>query len=147
LNSISLFLLLDLLGEAKPTIPSYFETTHWAYQALAKIESRYRALNIFQSKVDHQFLPYADVPVMPNPGMQDDHLPFLRRGVEVLHIIPSPFPDVWHKIQDDAEHLDMPTVEDWAQMVTAFAGEWLDLEGHFPNGNKAKSDDFVKTEL
>lgn len=64
--------------------------------------------------------------------MQDDHLPFMARGVDILHIIPSPFPDAWHKIWDDAEHLDAPTVEDWAQIFTAFVGEWMDLEGHFP---------------
>lgn len=56
----------------------------------------------------------------------------MARGVEVLHIIPTPFPSVWHTMADDAEHLDMPTVEDWARMVTAFVGEWMDLEGHFP---------------
>jgi hypothetical protein len=29
--------------------------------------------------------------------------------------------------------LDIPTVEDWSMMVTAFVGEWMDLEGYFPN--------------
>lgn len=57
----------------------------------------------------------------------------MARGVEVLHIIPTPFPTaVWHKIEDDGEHLDMPTVEDWAKMITAFVAEWMDLEGYFP---------------
>ena len=56
----------------------------------------------------------------------------MARGVEVLHIIPSPFPiAVWHTIDDDGEHLDAKTVEDWAKIVTAFVGEWMDLEGYF----------------
>ena len=59
-----------------------------------------------------------------------DHLPFMARGVEVLHIIPSPFPKVWHRMEDDGEHLDMPSVEDWAKLTTAFAAAWLDLEGY-----------------
>ena len=148
LNSISLFLLLDLLGAPKPNIPSYFQTTHWTYRALSKIESRFRSLNLFQSKVDHHFLPDGDRDVSSQFfGIQDDHLPFLERGVEVLHIIPTPFPTVWHKMEDDGEHLDMPTVEDWAQMVTAFAGEWMDLEGHFPTSDKEKRDSSSKTEL
>ena len=63
--------------------------------------------------------------------IEDDHLPFLARGVEILHVIPSPFPHVWHDITDDGEHLDMDTVEDWTTLVTAFAAEWMDLEGFF----------------
>lgn len=58
----------------------------------------------------------------------DDHVPFMSRGVDILHMIAHPFPHVWHTIDDDGEHLDIPTVEDWAKMVTAFAAEWLDLD-------------------
>lgn len=62
--------------------------------------------------------------------VQDDHVPFLARGVEVLHIIPTPFPRVWHTMEDDGEHLDMQTVKDWAYLVTAFTAGWLELDGH-----------------
>jgi len=60
-------------------------------------------------------------------GISDDHLPFLAKGVEVLHVIPSPFPAVWHTLDDDGEHLDAETVRDWTKIVTAFALEWLDM--------------------
>jgi hypothetical protein len=30
--------------------------------------------------------------------MGDDHLPFLHRGVSVLHVIAEPFPRVWHTL-------------------------------------------------
>lgn len=30
--------------------------------------------------------------------IEDDHIPFLMRGVPVLHVIPWPFPDDWHRI-------------------------------------------------
>lgn len=63
--------------------------------------------------------------------MEDDHIPFLARGVEILHIIPLPFPAVWHTANDDGEHLDTDTTDDWAVIVTAFVAEWMDLEGHF----------------
>lgn len=74
--------------------------------------------------------------------MEDDHIPFMARGVEVLHIIPNPFPDVWHNmrgIPDDGEHLDAATMEDWAKMVIAFIGEWMELEGHFPASSEPAS--------
>ena len=95
---------------------------------------RLRSLGVLQSKPDHPFLPEAEKAAnrFNNAwGVQDDHIPFMARGVEVLHIIPTPFPPVWHTMNDDGAHLDIPTVEDWARMVTAFVGEWMDLEGYF----------------
>lgn len=29
----------------------------------------------------------------------DDHVPFLRGGVSILHVITEPFPKVWHTLQ------------------------------------------------
>jgi hypothetical protein len=60
-------------------------------------------------------------------GISDDHLPFMHGGVEILHVIPSPFPKVWHTMQDDGAHLDGATVRDWARIVAAFTLEWLDM--------------------
>ncbi|OCK79041.1 glutaminyl-peptide cyclotransferase precursor [Lepidopterella palustris CBS 459.81] len=155
LDSISLFLLLDLLGAKNPTVPSYFKTTHWAYKNMAALETRLRDLKQFKSspnslknlekhankprkeplflvdaeKAENRFLSWM---------VQDDHIPFMARGVEVLHIIPTPFPRVWHEMDDDGDHLDLDTVEDWAKLVTAFAGEWMELEGYFDT-TKSKS--------
>ncbi|KAF2815221.1 peptidase M28 [Mytilinidion resinicola] len=160
LSSISLFLLLDLLGAARPTVPSYFKTTHWSYKYMSALEARLRALGRFKSSPNHPsklarraakakakgdkkaiktrkepafLLDFnkQDSQFSPWTGIQDDHLPFMARGVEVLHIIPSPFPTVWHEMEDDGEHLDLDTVEDWATLVTAFAAEWMELEGFF----------------
>ena len=76
----------------------------------------------------------------------DDHVPFIERGVEVLHIIPNPFPRVWHNMDDDGEHLDMDTVEDWTKLVTAFAAGWMELEGYFDTKVEGKRDLHVEKE-
>ena len=101
---------------------------------MSAIEARLRSLGALQSKSDEAFLSdnSNDKAFHGGWGVQDDHIPFMARGVEILHIIPTPFPWVWHKVEDDGEHLDLPTVEDWAKIVTAFVGEWMDLEGYFP---------------
>ncbi|OCL00813.1 uncharacterized protein K441DRAFT_683356 [Cenococcum geophilum 1.58] len=155
LASISLFLLLDLLGSANPTVPSYFKTTHWAYKNMAALETRLRNLEQFKSSPNHPtklkerenelrkepvFLVEADKSDDRFRGwmVQDDHIPFMARGVEVLHIIPTPFPRVWHEMDDDGDHLDLDTVEDWAKLVTAFAGEWMELEGFFDAAKRRK---------
>ena len=31
-------------------------------------------------------------------GIEDDHIPFKRRGVPILHLITYPFPQAWHKM-------------------------------------------------
>lgn len=136
LDSIELFVLLDLLGSPDDlTIPSWFKLTHPAYQNMANIEKRLRKLNLFKSKEGRTWLPDKDK--KHDDGfhmqmyMQDDHIPFIAKGVEVLHLIPQRFPSVWHRATDDGEHLDMPSVEDWAVLTAAFAAEYLELEGHF----------------
>ncbi|KAF2678373.1 hypothetical protein K458DRAFT_376629 [Lentithecium fluviatile CBS 122367] len=126
LSQISLFLLLDLLGAPAPSIPSYFPTTHWAYMALSTVESRLRALQMLESSPAHPFLPDVNMTMAGSP-ISDDHLPFIAQGVETLHVIPSLFPDVWHKIEDDGAHLDMEVVRDWGRIVAGFVLEWLDM--------------------
>ncbi|KAI9930996.1 hypothetical protein AWENTII_004214 [Aspergillus wentii] len=149
LTSISLFVLLDLLGDKNPGIQSFYKTTHWAYRKLADLETRFRDLGQFKSspggpynkwfidgsKDEHELLPFGSI--------EDDHVPFLERGVEILHVIDaSPhkgFPKVWHTMDDDGEHLDMDTVEDWSMLVTAFAAEWMELEGYMHSNHEASS--------
>lgn len=174
ISSISLFVLLDLLGATNPRVPSYFQTTHWAYRHMATLEKRLRDLSLFKSSSNHpskkpvkppptrptkqkpgskekakkkiprkpQIRRTEDRPFLPDinksddifsmAGMvEDDHIPFMARGVEVLHIIPTPFPRVWHHMDDDGAHLDLDTCSDWAVLVAGFAAEWMDLEGYF----------------
>ena len=146
-------------------MPSFYKTTHWAYKHMAAAERRLRDLGLFKSSPNHPlkiakrknkhnraetyFLTEA---TKQNEGfyggyIEDDHLPFLARGVEVLHIIPSPFPHVWHDITDDGEHLDMDTVEDWAKLVVTFTAEWMELEGFFETETKQHVDGIRKSEL
>ncbi|KAL1879949.1 hypothetical protein VTK73DRAFT_6529 [Phialemonium thermophilum] len=134
LHSISIFVLLDLLGAANPRVPSWFQATHWAYKHLAAIEERMRKLELLETKPANPFLPESNKsPHQFSMGfVQDDHIPFMARGVDILHVIPYPFPPVWHTIDDDGAHLDIPTVRDWAKIITAFAAEWMDLEGSMP---------------
>lgn len=131
ISSISLFVLLDLLGDANPRVPSYFQTTHWAYQHLADVEDRMRKLGVLETRPRMQFLPETDKQAKQFTFgfIGDDHVPFMKRGVEILHVIPTPFPKQWHTMEDDAEHLDLPTVRDWGRIVTAFVAEWMELDG------------------
>ncbi|KAJ9655527.1 hypothetical protein H2198_005618 [Neophaeococcomyces mojaviensis] len=135
LNSIELFVLLDLLGSGENLpIPSWMQNTHWSYQHMAEMEQRLRKLGLFKSDAKQTWLTEKEKKndgVFQQNIMQDDHIPFVARGVPTLHLIPSHFPREWHRIGDNAEYLDIPTVEDWSLLTAAFAAEYLELEGYF----------------
>ena len=157
LSTIHLFVLLDLLGSRDPKVPSYYKVTHWAYKKMADLEKRLRQHSLFRSSGSPWFYDLDKSNDRWMGGMiGDDHVPFMARGVDVLHLIPSPFPPVWHKMTDDGEHLDMDTTEDWAVLVTAFAAEWMDLGNYMSvtsehkraTGNDPLGEEIIsKTEL
>ena len=139
ISAISLFLLLDLLGSPNPSVPSYYKITHWAYRKMTTLADRLQSLSKSESKDILSWFPEYDKGDDQWIGgyIGDDHTPFMARGVEILHVIPSPFPmGIWHTSNDDGEHLDIPTCKDWAVLVTAFAAEWMDLEGFFETNFK-----------
>lgn len=132
---------------------------------MATAEDRLRNLGMMKSSPNHaskmarreskkarnepRFLPEGDKGHDAFLGgfVQDDHVPFMARGVEILHIIPTPFPRVWHDMSDDGEHLDMDTVEDWTKLVMVFAAEWMELDGHFDFKSEKRVLDTEKSEL
>jgi len=78
LDSISLFVLLDLLGSPNPNIPSYFLTTHWAYKAMAGLEERMRQLGVLETKPKVNFMPESNKSAnrFTRSYIDDDHRPF-----------------------------------------------------------------------
>ena len=87
---MDLFVLFDLLGDANPRVPSYFPMTHWAYRSMSRIENQLRTENLATSGRNQKWFVDGDSydSTSYKGGIEDDHLPFLHRGVEILHIIP-----------------------------------------------------------
>ena len=106
LDGIEHLILLDLLGAPRPTIRSHFLDTAWLFDAMVSVERRLGDSGAFAygdhtsmapGKWNSYFLPRTTSTV--NFGyIGDDHVPFLARGVSVLHVIPEPFPFVWHRL-------------------------------------------------
>lgn len=142
LQSIDLFVLLDLLGAPRTTIESYFSTTHWAYEHLAWTEELLRNSKLAKTEQsEHIFAGHRRN--FQNAGMiGDDHIPFMQRGVEVLHLIPLPFPQYWHRMEDDADHLDQSTIDDLAIIFSAFTAQWMEIPA--VPGTRSDSSDKVK---
>lgn len=116
LSTIEHLVLLDLLGAKDPKIISYYPPTRWLFDALVSVESRLdkaglsgmsRARNkkgstgpIDKNKMYRSFFQPQSTPHFG--WIEDDHTPFLQRGVSVLHVISNPFPRVWHTIKASA---------------------------------------------
>ncbi|MEJ1287138.1 glutaminyl-peptide cyclotransferase (glutaminyl cyclase) [Cricetulus griseus] len=48
-------------------------------------------------------------------------------GVPVLHLIASPFPEVWHTMDDNEENLDESTIDNLNKIIQVFVLEYLHL--------------------
>ncbi|KAJ8496844.1 hypothetical protein ONZ51_g913 [Trametes cubensis] len=135
LGTIEHLILLDLLGAPRPQIRSSFVDTAWLFDAMAASEKRLAESGAFvygndgpetQEKFTSFFVPRDQG--YSFGGIEDDHIPFLRLGVSVLHVIANPFPRVWHTIKDDASALDIPTMRRWNLLLRVFMAEYLNLQ-------------------
>lgn len=104
LSTIEHIILLDLLGAPNPTIRSYFIDTAWLFDAMISAETRLKDVGALDEAETTNFRSF----FLPRtgPGNQynyvyigDDHVPFLQKGVNILHIIAYPFPRVWHTLR------------------------------------------------
>ncbi|XP_025891929.1 glutaminyl-peptide cyclotransferase-like protein, partial [Nothoprocta perdicaria] len=120
----SLLVLLDLLGAPGPSIHSHFPQTHRWFLQLVAIEQRLHQLGLLREHPQ----PRLYFQPGPPPGpVEDDHLPFLHRGVPVLHLVPTPFPRVWHTHEDTEDNLDAATVDNLAKILALFVADYLRL--------------------
>ncbi|ODV89648.1 hypothetical protein CANCADRAFT_18528, partial [Tortispora caseinolytica NRRL Y-17796] len=123
LSTIDLFVLLDLIGAANTAIGNYYQRSNWAYHRLAVIEQRLRnKKKLMTSSAIFDDTTGSKAYLAGLIG--DDHLPFVAKGVDVLHLIPNRFPRQWHTLKDDKEHLDPDSVHDWSMIFNAFTAEY-----------------------
>lgn len=103
IGGIEHLILLDLLGAPNPQIRSYFTDTAWLFDSLASVERRLHESGMLMSSEGSGAFRSFFLPRRGNElshgYIADDHIPFLRKGVNILHVIPYPFPSVWHTLQ------------------------------------------------
>ncbi|KAJ7085723.1 glutaminyl-peptide cyclotransferase-like protein [Mycena belliarum] len=146
ISGIEHLILLDLLGAENPLIRSYTLNTAWLFDALVSAEKRLGDTGAFaygseQSMAAGQWSSFfykRTTTDMNLGGVGDDHVPFMERGVDVLHLITVPFPAVWHTPHDDASALHMPTMRRWNILFRVFMSEYLNLQ---PGEKKSRLDD------
>jgi len=125
LHRMDLFVLLDLLGTSDPIIPDYFpkQSGKW-YEQLQSIEQRLSRENkLLQHDKDY----FRTHPWYGANRIEDDHVHFMKKGVPILHVIPTPFPHVWHKEKDNYSALDFATIDNLNKIFRVFVAEYLHL--------------------
>lgn len=131
LGRIDMLMLLDLLGtnQPEPTVLSSNQKTHNWYKRLRRIEDvlikNSRAFGILGGTTKRIFTTKGDR--AQRTGVEDDHIPFQKKGVPILHVIATPFPDVWHKQSDNARAVHLPTIEKLNKIFRMFVAEYLGL--------------------
>jgi glutaminyl-peptide cyclotransferase len=161
ISQISTFVLLDLLGSPSPFIRNYYHNTGWLYDRFIDAEDRLGEAGLLWPSLSGDEWATTDF-VRPAGGfhlasrsffekrlaastfgghIEDDHIPFLNAGVPVVHLIPIPFPDVWHTLKDDASALDYPTLRAWSKIMQLVTAEYLALS---PAAAARKRDELVR---
>lgn len=68
---------------------------------------------------------YFQLQALRSGQVEDDHIPFLERNVPILHLIPMPFPSVWHTPDDNESVIDYATTNNLALIIRLFTLEYL----------------------
>lgn len=125
-------------------------------------EKRLHNLNQLE---DHPNIVEYFWPDRPVGRIEDDHIPFLDKGnhttntitsknyayimsrvmlilyissgVRILHLIPSPFPPVWHTFEDNEQNLDRSTIQNLNKILQIFVLEYLNTRPVTPTTENA----------
>ncbi|KDR73552.1 hypothetical protein GALMADRAFT_71864 [Galerina marginata CBS 339.88] len=136
LDGIEHIILLDLLGAKNPSLRSYFIDTAWLFDSMVSVERRLGDSGAFvygkeTNMAAGQWRSWFRSRTVNNVNfgyVGDDHIPFLQKGISILHLISEPFPRVWHTLADDASALDAPTLRRWNLILRVFMSEYLHLQ-------------------
>nr|ODN93368.1 glutaminyl cyclase [Cryptococcus depauperatus CBS 7841] len=144
LDTIDHLVLLDLIGNSHSSIHSFFRETDWLFDMMARADNHLRQEGLVQIEPGEETWFKSE---RRWGGIGDDHVPFLEKGIPILHIISTPFPKVWHTLGDDASALSLSALQRWNRILRVFVCEYMGL---FPedvqNGTKQKRvrDDLVR---
>uniref|UniRef100_A0A5S6Q069 Glutaminyl-peptide cyclotransferase n=1 Tax=Trichuris muris TaxID=70415 RepID=A0A5S6Q069_TRIMR len=123
LDRMDVFVLLDLMGAQNPNFYAHQQYTFLkVYRLLPETESQLKSIKGCLHEAPAMF-HYHTVRAF----VEDDHLPFLERGVRVVHLIPLPFPSVWHTREDDEPVLHYPTIDNLATIFRVFVSRYLNI--------------------
>lgn len=91
-----------------------------------KPENRLNRMKLLESK-RQSGTDYFSRCAFGTSSVEDDHVPFERLGVPILHLISTPFPPNWHQIGDNGRNLHYSTIRNLMRILLVFLKEQLKL--------------------
>ncbi|CAD7005922.1 unnamed protein product [Ceratitis capitata] len=130
INRLDMLVLLDLIGAADPTFYNFFPNTEAWYSRLISLEERLSNADMLDHYISNGISRqypnrYFQPNTMRSSFVEDDHIPFLKRNVPILHLITLPFPSVWHTKDDNESIIDYLATENIARILRLFIMEYL----------------------
>lgn len=119
----NVMVLLDLIGSGNARFVCTTPNTCPLNKRLAQIENTLRessSLRALPGGKRNMFLNS-----YRNLGVSDDHVPFQKRGVSILHLIPMSFPSVWHTNDDDEKNLNLNSIYNFNKVMRVFVLDYL----------------------
>lgn len=128
LANIELFVLLDLLGgkemgQGTSRLYSQQAKSRHLFEGLMEIEQRRfpDSPKIFELK----YPTGPDSSIFLENAVDDDHVPFMKHNVPIMHLIPVPFPTIWHTEKDDISALDREACKKLSTILLEFVESLL----------------------
>lgn len=129
--------LLDLIGSGNARFVCTTPRTCQLNKRLTQIENTLRESSSLRALPNNQRGLFTSS--YRNLGIADDHVPFQRRGVSILHLIPMSFPSTWHTNQDNERNLNYNSIHNFNKVMRVFVLDYLTTCANNP---KSKSCSF-----
>lgn len=119
----NVLVLLDLIGASNARFVCTFRETCALNLRLHEIENKLKStesLKTFFNAPANIFMK-----AFRRSGTSDDHVPFMKRNVPILHLIPQSFPRTWHTLNDNGKNLDQDAILNFNRIMRVFIVDYL----------------------
>lgn len=123
LATLELFVLLDLIGTSDTSFVMYSTRLRHHYNALQNYEKSILSKAGLTGYQLRRALAFTNG-YQPLEFVQDDHVPFKKRGVSILSLLAYPFPKVWHTIEDNYSAIDFPRTRRILSVLEEFVAHY-----------------------
>ncbi|KAH9421139.1 hypothetical protein DERP_010079 [Dermatophagoides pteronyssinus] len=129
IDDIKLFILFDLIGGSSSRFYNTNLNTSHYFQQLIQIEKSFVQFNNETKKTSKSMNKnlFQQNPAFMVSFVRDDHLPFIIRNVPVLHLIPHPFPRIWHSMDDNLDNLNFNSISRFVTIMQIFLLNYFGL--------------------
>ncbi|XP_070494382.1 glutaminyl-peptide cyclotransferase-like [Chironomus tepperi] len=123
IDRINVMVLLDLIGSGNARFVCSTPNTCPLNKRLVQIENTLREASSLKAVGNGNRGMFLNS--YRSLGVSDDHIPFQRRGVSILHLIPMNFPSTWHTNDDDGRNLNHNSIYNFNKVMRIFVLDYL----------------------